>query len=87
MVALVPEAVPIVGLFRIRFDPSAAIGVPAHNTVFYPFVAPDILNDQTLEILSQCFNLLSPIAFQVAGLRRFSGEGLYLARNPDEPFR
>ena len=40
LVVLVPEADPLVGPFRSFFDPSAALGVPAHVTLLYPFVEP-----------------------------------------------
>lgn len=39
----VPEAEPLVGHWRERGDPSAAVGVPAHVTLLYPFVSdPDV---------------------------------------------
>ena len=41
LVILVPEAEPLVRPFRHRFDPSAALGVPAHITLLYPFIAPE----------------------------------------------
>ena len=34
----VPEAEPLVGALRQEGDPSAALGVPAHVTLLYPFV-------------------------------------------------
>lgn len=87
LIVEVPEAEPLVGAFRHRFDPSAAVGVPAHITVLYPFRDPNTLDNGVIEALRRCFNLLPPISFQLTELRRFNGEGLYLAPDPSEPFR
>ena len=38
LVILVPEAEPVVGRLRQRYDPSAAVGMPAHITLNYPFL-------------------------------------------------
>jgi hypothetical protein len=35
----IPEALPAVGRWRARFDTSAAVGVPPHVTVVFPFLA------------------------------------------------
>lgn len=40
----VPEADPLVGAWRDRFDKHAAQGVPAHITLLSPFVAPEQLD-------------------------------------------
>ena len=50
LVVLVPEAEPVVAAHRLRHDPAAADGVPAHVTVLYPFrTEPD---DTTLEAVA-----------------------------------
>src|SRR5712675_2883024 len=41
LIVRVPAAEPHVSGLRARFDPAAALGVPAHVTVLYPFVPPD----------------------------------------------
>jgi len=38
LVVLVPEAGALVGRLRQRYDPSAAVGMPAHITLNYPFL-------------------------------------------------
>ena len=38
LVVLVPEAEASVGRLRQRYDPSAAVGMPAHITLNYPFL-------------------------------------------------
>jgi hypothetical protein len=87
LIVVVPEAEPLVAPLRLRFDPSAAAGVPADITVLYPFLAPDTIDQEVLATLGRCFAGFPPIAFQLAELRRFDGEALYLAPDPDEPFR
>ncbi len=37
LIVPVPEAEPVIGQFRLRYDPSAVLGVPAHVTINYPF--------------------------------------------------
>lgn len=87
LVILVPEAEPLVRPFRERIDPSAALGVAAHITLLYPFVAPESIGADVLETVAQCFRGFSPIAFSLTEVRRFPAETLYLAPEPDEPFR
>ncbi len=85
LVVLVPEAEALVADHRLRHDPSAAAGVPAHVTVLYPFrsVIDDIASDAVAEIAA------SVPAFDVvfATLGRFPGEVVYLVPEPAEPFR
>ncbi len=40
LLVIVPNAEPAVGAARQELDPAAALGVPAHITVLYPFVPP-----------------------------------------------
>jgi hypothetical protein len=87
LVILVPEAEPLVQSFRERFDPSAALGVPAHVTLLYPFIAPERIGAETLDAVAVCFRGFAPIAFSLTQVRRFPTETLYLAPAPDEPFR
>jgi len=46
LVLLVPEAEALVRPWRIRHDPSAGEGVPAHITVLYPFVPEKEIHDE-----------------------------------------
>jgi 2'-5' RNA ligase len=87
LVVLVPEAEAVTKPFRERYDPSAAAGVPAHITLLYPFKAPDEIDDITLGKLRDCFARSDPIRFSLSAIRRFPAEVLYLALEPDEPFR
>jgi len=87
LIVLVPEAEPLVRPFRERFDPSAALGVPAHITLLYPFIEPERIGADTLDKVTECLSGFAPIAFSLMAVRRFPAETLYLAPDPDEPFR
>jgi hypothetical protein len=86
LVVLVPEAEPLVGPYRERFDNSAAAGLGAHITLLYPFVEPEAIGESTLDALTDCFAGFAPVAFRLTAIRRFPDETLYLAPDPDEPF-
>ncbi len=95
LVVLAPEADTLVKAYRDRWDPAAALGVPAHITVLYPFhpppatpalasgasVAPPVSAQ-----LAALFAEHSPFDYALTGLGRFPGV-LYLAPEPAEPFR
>jgi 2'-5' RNA ligase superfamily len=87
LVVLVPEAEPLVRPYRARFDTSAAAGLGAHITLLYPFIEPERVGESTLDTLTECFRGFAPIAFRLTAIRRFPIETLYLAPEPDEPFR
>lgn len=87
LVVLVPEAEPLVSPYRERFDASAAAGLGAHITLLYPFVEPEKIGESDLDSLAECFRGFSPIAFSLTKIRQFFAQTLYLAPDPDEPFR
>ncbi len=55
LVIIVPTAEPVVGSFRARYDPSAAVDIPAHITVLYPFMPPEKIDDQVEADLGALF--------------------------------
>jgi 2'-5' RNA ligase len=87
LVVLVPEAEAVAKPFRDRYDPSAAAGMPAHITLLFPFKAPNDVDDITLGSLRDCFARFEPIRFSLGIIKRFPTEVLYLAPEPDAPFR
>lgn len=87
LVVLVPEAEPLVKPFRDRYDPSAAVGVPAHITLLYPFKPPDEVSDVVLDKLRHGLGGFRSVRYSLGSIRRFPGEVLYLAPEPEEPFR
>ena len=87
LVVLVPEAEALIGSFRHCYDPGAALGMPAHVTILYPFKPPDAIDEDVLEALGRCFRRFNSFDFALTETRRFAGEVLYLAPIPEEPFR
>ena len=81
----VPEAEPWVKDLRERYDPTAAAGVPAHVTVLFPFISPDLITDSDLARTIETFQRFRPFEFRLEQVGRFP-ESLYLAPEPDEPF-
>lgn len=55
LLVAVPAAEPAVARHRSRLDTSAAVGVPAHITVLYPFLPPDLIDADTLATLARLF--------------------------------
>ena len=82
----VPEAEPVVGSFRARFDPSSAVGVPAHVTVIYPFLPPARISASVLQSLRDLFVHLPAFRARFSTIRHFP-RTLYLAPVPGPPFR
>jgi 2'-5' RNA ligase superfamily len=87
LVVLVPEAEVLVKPFRDQYDPSAAVGMPAHITLLYPFKPPNEVGSVVLDNLRHGFARFAPFRYSLASIRRFPVGVLYLAPQPDEPFR
>jgi 2'-5' RNA ligase len=81
----VPEAEPLVAALRSRFDPSAAMGVPAHITVLCPFMPPAQMTPEVLARAADALRGQKPFPFLLTGVGRFPGV-LYLAPEPAAPF-
>jgi hypothetical protein len=86
LVVVVPEAEPLVGPWRSRFDPAATYGVPAHVTVLYPFVPPALLDDAVSARLQSLFTGFRGFDFRFETTARFNDTILYLVPSPEEPF-
>jgi 2'-5' RNA ligase len=83
----VPEVEEWVGPYRAGYDPSAAAGMPAHITVLYPFLPPDEANLLVQERIAECCARHERFEFRLNEIRRFNGGVIYLAPEPDQPFR
>ena len=55
----VPEAEPAVARHRERLDPSAALGIPAHITLLYPFLPPAAVSSPVLAELEPLFGAVA----------------------------
>jgi hypothetical protein len=83
LIVPVPDAEPAVAAIRLRHDPFAKLGVPAHVTVLFPFAGSDAIDEAALA------GILGPrraFAFMLVAVRRFADENTYLAPDPPEPF-
>jgi 2'-5' RNA ligase len=85
LIVPVPEAEHSVKDLRVRYDPAALAGIPAHITVLYPFVAPEALNQSILTELAAIFTGVAPFPFTLGSIARFP-DVAYLAPHPAEPF-
>lgn len=86
LVVPVPAAEALVGEMRIAYDPAAALGVPAHVTLLYPFVQPSAITQDTVATLRAVFVRHEPFGFSLREARWFGREVLYLAPEPTAPF-
>ena len=82
LVILVPEAESLVSAFRLKYDPSAADGMPAHITINYPFLPGVDPEDGLHHRLTDLFAGVEPFTLTFSHLARFPGS-LYLAPEPD----
>ncbi len=71
----------LVGPWRARYDPSAALGVTAHVTLLYPFLPPDRITDGVIRELVSFFASERAFELEFAGICAFATV-LYLAPEP-----
>jgi 2'-5' RNA ligase superfamily len=83
LLVTVPAAEPTVARHRSRLDTSAAVGVPAHITVLYPFLPPDLIDADTHATLARLFASVPGFRFTLDRTRWFPGPVLWLA--PSDP--
>jgi 2'-5' RNA ligase superfamily len=83
----VPEAERVVSPHRSRLDGAAALGVPAHVTVLFPFVPPPSITPGVVDALATAVATVSAFGCEFGATSWFGEDVLYLAPRPDEPFR
>jgi 2'-5' RNA ligase len=83
----VPEAETAVAGWRERLDPQAALGVPAHITVLFPFAAPERLDDAAFATVGRLVAAAASFEFQLTRTAWFGDTTLWLAPDPAAPFR
>lgn len=83
----VPAAEPLVGRHRDRLDAAAAMGVPAHVTVLYPFVEPADVTEELMATLAAAVRSVSAFECRLSGTRWFGDDVLWLDPEPAQPFR
>jgi 2'-5' RNA ligase len=87
LVVTVPEAEVAVGRLRARLDAHAALGVPAHVTVLFPFVPADDLDDGVLQRVRAVVDTVPRFAYRFDRTDWFGDDVLWLAPADPVPFR
>ena len=85
LICRVPEAERYIAQYRQRFDPSARRNVPAHVTILYPFMAPELVDAPVLATLQSIADSVPSFNYRMAETRRFP-VALYLAPDPGQSF-
>ena len=84
LAVLVPEAEPLVGELRTRYDPAARRGLGAHITLVYPFVDSTLVTKDLLEQLQAVAVRHAPLRFRLDSVRCFPST-VWLAPDPAAP--
>jgi 2'-5' RNA ligase len=82
----VPEAEHVLRRWRSIYTRDGQDGMAAHITLLYPFAEPEEL-PELLDQLQPHFARQTPFRYALREPRRFDGAVLYLAPEPEEPFR
>ncbi|WP_161962449.1 2'-5' RNA ligase family protein [Nocardioides speluncae] len=77
----------VVARHRLRLDPAAARGVPAHITVLYPFVAPQDVDEDVVSRLATVIAATPAFDCVFAACRWFGDDLLWLAPDREQEFR
>jgi hypothetical protein len=83
LIVVVAEAEPAVGALRLAGDTSAALGVPAHITILFPFGDPADVDEGALAGLLASF---PAFAFELDSVERFDNGLVWLHPEPSAPF-
>jgi 2'-5' RNA ligase len=84
LIVAVPEAEPLVGEWRLRYD-NARLGIPAHVTLLFPFVPAEELDDALFDELRALFATRPAFPVAFPRVARFPDHA-WLAPEPSEPF-
>ncbi|MHB9837203.1 2'-5' RNA ligase family protein [Paraburkholderia terrae] len=84
-VVKVPAAESLVGDLRSRFDATAKVGVPAHITILFPFMAPDDITPVVVRQAQEALSVVPSFDFSFSGIGRFPTT-TYLLASPADPF-
>jgi 2'-5' RNA ligase len=74
-----------VGALRRRFDPSARLNMPAHVTLLYPFMPPELVTEAVTSRARLAAEGAVAFRYRLVRICRFA-ETLYLSVEPVEPF-
>ena len=83
LIVVVPEAERAIGALRLRHDRSAALGVPAHITVLFPFVTSSRIDE---DALAHVFAPFAAFDFALDRVERWDDGIVWLHPEPSQPF-
>ena len=81
----VAAAGPRVQALRARYDPVARLGMPAHITLLFPFMAPTEVDASVLRRVDRALHGARAFAYTLAEVGRFESVA-YLVPSPVAPF-
>lgn len=87
LIVAVPEAEPVVYELRSSLDTAFRWGVPAHVTVLYPFVPPDLITADVLRTVATAVGTQPRFRVTFERVSWFGEDVLWLAPSPDGPLR
>ncbi|HTQ75247.1 MAG TPA: 2'-5' RNA ligase family protein [Burkholderiales bacterium] len=85
LIVEVPEVERFIAPIRERHDPSAQLGVPAHITVLFPFLAATEFNESAFVALADVAGSTISFQFHLVSVGRFP-DVVYLGPKPTQPF-
>jgi len=83
LIVAIPEAEPAVGALRLAHDSSAALGVPAHVTILYPFADGAEVDETAVAEVVASFPAFD---FELDRVERFENGLVWLHPEPSAPF-
>ena len=86
LVVDVPAAESTVAQHRLRLDPLASLGVPAHVTVLFPFVPVERLDEGVHDRVAAIAGSVETFSYRFSTPAWFGDDVVYLAPEPPEPF-
>jgi 2'-5' RNA ligase len=87
VIVTVPPAEAAVAPYRALFDRAAALGVPAHVTVLYPFVPPSEIDTRVTDTLAVAVVSVPRFDAVWAATGWFGSDVLWLDPQPADQFR
>jgi hypothetical protein len=86
LIVRVPEADEAVSSWRFRHDSSAALGVPAHVTVLFPWKPNRTIDDDDLDALRGVCQRFQPFDAEFVAIEN-RGDVVWMRSVPESPFR
>ena len=81
----VPEAEGVASPWRDKYDPVMKLGVPAHITLIYPFLKPDLIDERVINQLADFFINVPDFEFSLTGIGTFPQGVIFIQPYPKKP--